>query len=229
LRTIDGDAPGPWRVVVGVVSNIMNADSLRQQFKPLLYFPMQQEPPTRTAFFLARTTFPAATEVRTAIASLDGDVRLDYFDTLGDLFAFDRDNMDAGHSELGKYSKAAPVFAIVALLLATIGLVAVIAHSVSQRTREIGVRLAIGASSRDIAMLIVSEGMRPVAAGLILGIAAALAVNRILQSQLVAVSPYDASVLIAVSVLLVAVAMAACRIPARRALRVDPAIALRSE
>jgi putative ABC transport system permease protein len=229
LRTIDGGTPGPWRVVVGVVSNIMNAEPLRQQFKPLLYFPMRQEPPTRTAFFVARTTFPAATEVRTSVTSLDGDVRLDYFDTLAGLFAFDRDNMDAGHSELGKYSKAAPVFAIIALLLATTGLVAVIAHSVSQRTREIGLRMAIGASSRDIAMLIVSEGMRPVATGLVLGIGAAFGVNRILQSQLVAVSPSDPIVLISVSVLLVAVAMAACRLPARRALRVDPAIALRSE
>ncbi len=229
LRMIDAGTPGPWRLIVGVVANIMNADPLRQQFKPVVYLPMQQEPPARSAFFVARTTAASAAAVRAQIAALDGDVRLDYFDSLANLFAFDRDNMDAGHSELGKYSKAAPVFAIVALLLAATGLVAVIAHSVSQRTREIGVRIAIGAATRDIVLLVVAEGLRPVAIGLMAGIAASLGVNRIFRSQLVGVSPHDPAVLLSVSALLVVVAIVACRIPVRRALRIDPAVALRAE
>jgi putative ABC transport system permease protein len=232
IRAIDREGAGAWRVIVGVVSNIMNADALRQQFKPLVYVPLRQEPPVRAAFFLTRTSVPAgqvAAAIRAAIQEEDADVRLDFFDTLDRLFAFDRDNMDAEHSELGKYSKVAPVFAVVALLLAATGLVSVIAHSVSQRTREIGVRMAIGAAARDISQLILREGMRPVAVGLGTGLAAALAANRILQSQLVGVSPYDPLVLIATPTVLVGVALAACLIPLRRALRIEAAVALRHE
>jgi predicted permease len=232
IRTIDREGAGTWRVIVGVVSNIMNADALRQQFKPLVYVPLRQEPPVRAAFFLTRTSGPAgqvAAAIRAAIQDEDADVRLDYFDTLDRLFAFDRDNMDAEHSELGKYSKVAPVFAVVALLLAATGLVAVITHSVSQRTREIGVRMAIGAAARDISQLILREGMRPVVIGLAAGLAAALAANRILQSQLVGVSPFDPLVLIATPAVLVGVALAACLIPVRRALTIEAAVALRHE
>ena len=232
LRTVDREGPGAWRVVVGVVSNIMGADALRQQFKPLVYVPLQQEPPARAAFFLARTHGPAnriAPIVRAELQAMDPDVRLDDLDTLQSTFAFDRDFMDADHSELGKYSKAAPVFAAVALLLAATGLVAVIAHSVAQRTREIGVRMAIGAAPRDIRRMVVGEGLRPVALGIAAGLSAAMAVNRLFESQLVGVSAYDPVVMVAAPVILVMTALAACRIPIRRALRVDPAVALRHE
>ena len=137
--------------------------------------------------------------------------------------------MDAEHSELGRYATAAPVFAGLALLLAGTGLVAVIVHSVAQRTREIGVRVAVGAGARDIRRLIVGDGLRPVAVGLAGGLVAALAVNRLIQSQLVGVSPFDPIVLLSTAALLVLVALVACRIPVRRALRVDPAVTLRHE
>jgi len=232
LRSADRDGPGPWRVVVGVVPNIMGADPLRQQFKPLVYVPLRQEPPARTAFFLARTAdraAPMAPAVRLALRALDANVELDYFGTLETTFAFDRDFMDAEHSELGKYSRVAPVFAGVALLLAAAGLVAVIAHSVAQRTREIGVRVAIGAAPRDIRRMVAVEGLRPVILGLGLGIAAATGINRVFASQLVGVAPDDPTVLTAVAAMLLVTALAACRIPIRRALRVDPSIALRHE
>lgn len=232
LRTVDRDGPGPWRVVVGVVSNVMGADALRQQFKPLVYVPLQQDPPVRTAFFLARTSRPAeqiAADARAALQTLDADVGLDYFGTLESTFAFDRDFMDAEHSELGKYSKAAPAFAAVALLLAAAGLGAVIAHSVAQRTREIGVRVAIGAAPRDIRRLVVSEGLRPVVLGVAIGVVAATAINRVFESQLVGVSPSDPTVMVAAAGILVMTALVACRIPVRRALGVDPAVALRHE
>lgn len=80
---------------------------------------------------------------------------------------------------------------MIALFLAAVGLYAVIAHSVSRRTKEIGVRMAIGAAANEIRLLIFREGMLPIACGLILGLTASLAVNRVLQSQLVAVAPYD--------------------------------------
>jgi predicted permease len=232
LRTVDRDGPGSWRVVVGVVSNVMGADPLRQQFKPLVYVPMRQEPPARTAFFLVRTAdraAPLAPDVRLALQGLDANVQLDYVGTLETTLAFDRDFMDAEHSELGKYSRVAPVFAGVALLLAAAGLVAVITHSVAQRTREIGVRVAVGAKPRDIRRMVAVEGVRPVMVGVGLGLAAATATNRIFASQLVGVSPDDPLVIGAVTVTLLVTALAACRIPIRRALRVDPSIALRHE
>jgi putative ABC transport system permease protein len=143
--------------------------------------------------------------------------------------AFDRDRMDVAHGELGKSAVAAPIFALIALLLASIGLSAVVAHSVTQRTKEIGVRIAIGAAASDIRRMVFQEGMRPVALGLIAGVAVALGVNRILQSQLVGVSPYDPVTLAAAPAVLVLVALVACQIPARRAIRVDPVVALRHE
>jgi ABC-type antimicrobial peptide transport system permease subunit len=116
-----------------------------------------------------------------------------------------------------------------ALVLAVVGLYAVIAHSVSQRTKEIGVRVALGAASNHIRRLIFREGMRPVALGLIVGLMMSLAVNRILQSQLVGVSPYDPVTLAAAPAILILVALLACQLPSQRALRIDPAVALRHD
>ncbi len=137
--------------------------------------------------------------------------------------------MDIEHAEMGKHAAVAPIFAVMALLLAAIGLYAVIAHSVSQRTKEIGVRMAIGAAAEDIRRMVLRDGMSPVAIGMILGLAASLAVNRILQSQLVGVSPYDPVTMVAAPAVLILVALLACQIPARRAMNVDPTVALRHD
>jgi len=232
LRTTDRNTLGEWRVVVGVVPNIMQGDALRQQFKPLVYVPFAQEAPARAAYFFVRSHERAeriAQAVRAQVERIDPDVGLENFGSLEAGFAFDRDFMDAEHSELGKHAKVAPVFAVMALILSALGLVAVIAHSVSQRTKEIGVRMAIGAAARDIRRMIIREGMWPVAVGLIAGLAASLAVNRILQSQLVGVSPYDPMTMTVAPLVMIGVALLACQVPARRAMRVDPVVALRHE
>ena len=231
LRATDRNQPGEWRTVVGVVPNVMQGDPTRQHFKSLVYVPFRQEP-ARFAFFLARTGVPpdhVARTVRAEVQKLDPDVILEDFTTLKASFAFDRSRMDLEHGEMGKYAAVAPIFALLALLLAAIGLYAVIAHSVRQRTKEIGVRIAIGAASHDIRRLIFGEGMRPVALGLVVGLTVSLAVNRILQSQLVGISPYDPVTLATAPAVLILVALLACHIPAQRALRVDPAVALRHE
>jgi putative ABC transport system permease protein len=167
--------------------------------------------------------------IRAEIERVDPDVAVEDVGTLKARFAFDRDFMDADHSELGKHAKVAPVFATIALLLSAIGLSAVIAHSVSQRTKEIGVRMAIGATARHVGRMILREGMSPVVIGMLFGIAAAFAVNRILQSQLVGVSPYDVMTIAGAPVVLAVVALVACQVPARRAMRVEPVAALRQE
>ncbi len=120
-------------------------------------------------------------------------------------------------------------FAAVALLLASIGLYAVIAHSVSQRTQEIGIRAAMGATARDILTLVFKQGLLPVGIGLTIGLVAALAVTPLLRTQLVGVSPADPLALVVASATLVASAALGCLIPARRAMRVDPMVALRHD
>jgi ABC-type antimicrobial peptide transport system permease subunit len=121
------------------------------------------------------------------------------------------------------------IFAAVALLLASLGLYTVIAHSVSRRTQEIGIRLAIGATARDIGKLVFREGMLPLGMGLAAGLAASLAVNRVLKAALVQVSPSDPVTLIVASAVLILAAVLGCLIPARRAIRVDPVTALRHD
>ncbi len=229
LRVLDRNQPGEWRTVVGVVPNIMQGDATRQTFRPVIYLPLLQEPPA-FAFFLLRSSLPleqVARTVRTQVQGLDPDIALDDFGSMKASFAFHRDRMDLEHAEMGKHAAVAPIFAAIALLLAAIGLYAVLAHSVSRRTKEIGVRMAIGAGSGDIRRLIFREGMLPVAFGLPAGLAASLAINRVLQSQLVGVLPYDLVSMTAAPAVLVLVALLACHLPSRRAMRVDPALALR--
>jgi putative ABC transport system permease protein len=120
-------------------------------------------------------------------------------------------------------------FALIAALLAAVGIYAVISCSVSQRNHEIGVRLALGAGHGDVFRQVVGQGMRPVLIGIVVGIAAALLLARLIASLLYGVRPSDPLTLVVVAILLAAVAATASFIPARRATRVDPMIALRYE
>jgi putative ABC transport system permease protein len=121
------------------------------------------------------------------------------------------------------------IFAGVAVLLASIGIYGAVAYSVEQRTGEIGVRMALGAQTRDVLGLIVNQGMRPVVIGLAIGIVSAFAIGRLLTSQLYEVSAHNPALLAASTVLLAAIALIACLVPARRAAQVDPIQALRAE
>jgi ABC-type antimicrobial peptide transport system permease subunit len=121
------------------------------------------------------------------------------------------------------------IFAAIALLLASVGLYAVIAHSVNQRTQEIGIRMALGASTRDVSKLVFAQGMAQVAIGLAIGLAGAVGLTRLLKSILFQVSPNDPGTFLAVAVILALAALLGCALPARRAMRVDPLIALRHE
>ena len=121
------------------------------------------------------------------------------------------------------------VFAGVALALAVIGLYGVLAYAVAQRQREIGVRMALGAQRRDVLGLVVGHGMRLTGIGVILGLAGALALTRVLKSLLFEIKPFDPVTFLTVTALLAGVALLACWIPARRAAKVDPIEALRYE
>jgi putative ABC transport system permease protein len=229
FRLFRGPTPGPWLTVVGVVSNIVQDDRTGQRSSPVVYRPFQQEPET-VMWVLARTRVPPerlATAFRRGIEAVDADLMAGPGNSgiaspLDDLLRNNyRSNSVNGMLFL--------IFAAIALLIASVGLYAVVAHSVSQRTQEIGIRTAFGATRRDILALVMKQGLFPVGIGLLVGVPAALAVTPILKSQLVNVSPADPTSLIVAAGTLIFAATLGCWIPARRAVRVDPVVALRHE
>jgi predicted permease len=223
LRLFDGSTPGPWLTVVGVASNIIQNDINRQQFDPVIYLPYRQKPEA-FMWVLARTGVrPAslASTFRRETQSIDSALPMYGPFTLAERLEVFWDSRFYGILFL--------IFAAIALLLASIGLYAVIAHSVNQRTQDIGIRIAVGATARDILKLVLQQGMLPLVIGLTIGLAASLAVNRLLKSLLVQVSPADPITLAVASAILLLSATLGCLIPAMRAVRVDPALALRNE
>jgi len=130
---------------------------------------------------------------------------------------------------LRQYAVLLTIFGCAAAVLALIGLFGIMAHTVSQRTREIGLRIALGARSSQIAGLVIQEGLRVVALGIAIGAVASFMLTQVIQSFLWGVTATDPLTFVAVAGLLAIVAMIACYLPARRALRVDPVMALRME
>jgi len=174
---------------------------------------------------MARTVVPPATlgqAFRRGVQALDENLPVYALRTLDE----DLELHDWGVRVFGAM---VGIFAVIAMLLAWLGLYAVVAHSVNQRAQEIGVRLAMGATATNIIATVFAQGMRQVALGLGVGLAAALALTRVLQALLSGVfQPDPATFLIVVAILVLAGALA-CTIPARRATRVDPVVALRFE
>jgi putative ABC transport system permease protein len=121
------------------------------------------------------------------------------------------------------------IFAGIALVLAALGLYAVISHSISQRTQEIGVRMALGGTRRDVLWMVFTQGLRPMTWGIAIGLPVALAVTHVLRMVLIGVSPSDPATFVAAVLVLAAAGVLGCAVPARRAIRVDPMVALRYE
>jgi putative ABC transport system permease protein len=227
------DNSDAWRTVVGLASDIVQWNpATGQSREPVLYLPFRQRP-AADMDLVARTRVPPQNLVsafRLQIQAMDSGLII--YSGLG--------SMDgpkplteslASNIYWSKGVNAALflIFAAIALLLASIGLYAVISHSVSQRTQEIGIRMAVGATARDILKLVFLQGIAPLGIGLLVGLAGSLAATRVLKSELVRVSPSDPITLAIASCVLVLSAMIGCFIPARRAMRVDPVIALRHE
>ena len=226
LRLFDGAAPGAWLAVVGIASNVVQNDDLQTR-DPLVYRPYRQQP-ERGMWVLVRSGAPEGrltAAVRREIRTIDPDLPI----WIGP-YRLDERLAGTGHYwSIRNDAALFVVFAAIALLLASVGLYAVVAHAVSQRTQEIGIRIAIGATTRDVLALVLAQGMLPMGIGLAIGLAASLAVTPILKSQLVRVSPVDPLTLAVASAVLVLSATLGCVIPARRATRVDPVVALRHE
>ncbi len=217
--------PAEWLTVIGVVSNIEFDRAGQQEVTPLVFVPEQRP---LGSFIFVRTSIPSAgliLALRKEISALDPRVAIQQGPYPMASWLARRPS----YGGVRNNSVVLVVFALIALLLAAIGLYAVIAHSIGQRTKEIGVRMAIGAAAEDIRGMVLHDGMLPVAMGTIPGLAASLALSRILQSQFAGVSSYDPVTLTVAPVVLIVAALLACLIPARRAMRVDPAAALRHD
>jgi predicted permease len=212
----------PWRTVVAVVGNVRN--QLDLPAPPEMYFPLRQQV-EYTVALVARTPSDAmlmAESIRAQVAALDPDLPAFNVSTMNELRS-----TSVIAQRIGGTLMAA--FAGFALVLAALGLFGVIAYTVSERTREIGIRMALGAKPREIFRLVVGQGMLLALIGLLVGLPLALGMGRAVSGLLYAVAPNDFATFAAVAILLAAVALAACYIPARRAMRVDPIIALRYE
>jgi putative ABC transport system permease protein len=224
LRLYTAGMPENWLQVVGVVPDIVQNELSPEQIDPLIYIPYVQKPQSDMAI-VARTVVPPgtmATAFRREIQAVDSDLPIYNLWTM-------QERLERNYWFYRILGVLFVIFAGIALFLASIGLYAVMAHSVSQRTQEIGVRMAMGATARTILQLLFTQGMLRVAAGVAIGLIGAFGVTRILKAVLVQVAPADPMTFATASVVLAIAAALGCWIPARRAMRVDPMAALRHE
>jgi putative ABC transport system permease protein len=215
---------GPWRTVVGVVGDVHH-DDVTEPLAPAMYVPQTQFTDSYlTAVVKTATVDPAtvAAAARAALRDLDPTVPVYQVATLSSL-------IDKAGSQQVFVMRLLAGFAIVAVLLAAVGLYGVVAYGVAQRTREVGVRMALGAQRADVTKLVLSSGLSLVAIGVAAGLGAAFAATRYLGTLVFGVSPVDPPTFAAAAAVLTVVALAAHWIPIRRALRIDPSSALRAE
>jgi putative ABC transport system permease protein len=212
-----------WTTIIGVVADVRQK-GLHTDPRSECYVPYSQAP-SRYATLVVRSGLDAAglaASVGREVQAVDPDVPVYEVKTM-------REVLDGSLASRRFNMALLALFAVMAVLLAAVGLYGVLAYMVTQRTHEIGVRMALGARKRDVLRLVVGQGMALTAGGLVLGILGALALTRVLSTLLVGVAVTDPWTFASVALLLGAVAFLACYIPARRAARVDPMIALRYE
>ena len=216
----DKNKPGDWITVVGVSANIVQ-ELQEKSPNPLMFIPLRQEGWNGMALLIRSSNNPIAA-VRATVQSLDQDLPLRDVYTLPQAIQ---------HQQwyLHLFSKIFAGFALIALLMAAVGIYAVLAQATNSRTQEIGVRMALGANARNIVALVMRRGLWQIAAGLGLGLAAGVPAARVMANLPIGVSPSDPLIFVVVASLLAIVGLLACWIPAHRAATLDPVKAIRYE
>jgi ABC-type antimicrobial peptide transport system permease subunit len=213
-----------WRTIVGISPSILHDSTRGPEPNAVVYLPHRQTPPA-SATLLVRSALPPGSvmaAVRREVQAIDQDQPVFTVQTLDQILAQNR-------WPFRVFGGLFAIFAAIALVLSSVGLYAVMAYSVTQRTQEIGVRMALGAAGGDVSWLILKRGLIQLALGLTIGLGGALALSRVLRTVLFQVAPTDPVTFASITVLLTIVSLAACLVPARRAMRVDPLVALRAE
>ena len=219
-----GTTDTTWVTIVGVVGDFLQDRSVNETSRPQVLVPYAQESRRAMSMAVLATRDPAALGpvVRAEIQRIDRDLPLSDLKTMPRVIA---ERM----FEPRVYGLMFSIFAVSALVLAVIGIYGVMAYSVAQRTHEFGVRIALGAQPRDVLVLVLRAGVRLVIFGLVIGVPAAFAMGRGLSGLLYGVTGSDPLTFIGIPILLGAVALLASAVPARRATRVQPIVALRNE
>jgi predicted permease len=218
-------APVPvWRTIVGISPTIRHANQQDAEPTNVIYLPQRQEAPGFTNLLIRTALPPGAlmSAVREQMRNVDPDQPVQNVQTMAQL-------LDRQMWPYRVFGSLFAIFAAIALVMSAVGLYAVMAYSVTQRTTEIGVRMALGANGGDVRWLILRRGLWQMGLGLTLGLAGAFGLSRVLRTLLVQVTPTDPLTFSVITVILTVVAIAACLIPASRASRVDPLVALRAE
>jgi putative ABC transport system permease protein len=224
FRERNTPAPSAWRTIVGVSPSLRHGPMVEVEMDPAVYMPYRQSPPTAVSLLLRSQLPPGSVmdAVRREVTAIDADQPVFTLQTLEQMVSESR-------WPLRVFGTLFAVFAAIALVLSSVGLYAVMAYSVTQRTQEIGVRMAVGAGRLQVSWLILKRGLFQLAIGLTLGLAGALALSRVIRGMLVEISPSDPITFAAITTLLTVVSILACLLPAQRAMRVDPVEALRAD
>lgn len=228
-RVRPGGPQRPWFTIVGVVRDVKQG-GVNAKTGSELYFLGEQGPSAmqsarRNMNVVIRTALPPeslAPQIRRIVQAMDPTLPIVNLRSMTDVF-------DESLSRPRFLAQLLGVFAGLALLLAAIGTYGILSYSVTERRREIGIHMALGATRRNVLGMVLGQGMRLTIAGLVAGLAAAFVLTRLLQSQLFNVKPSDPMTIASVAAVIAAVALAACYIPASRATRVDPIVVLRDQ
>jgi putative ABC transport system permease protein len=226
IRWAGDTGPPQWMTVVGVAGDVKHS-GLNQPTDPAVYTPFSQNDEAWRRFMTlairARDVSPGLVEeVKKQIWSVDGQIPVSDVYAMDELIAVSLAQQRFNMLLLG-------LFAALALILAAVGIYGAMAYAVNQRTHEIGIRTALGAQRRDVLRLVMRDGAKIALFGIAIGIAGAIALTRLMTSLLFEVKPTDPEVFAVVAIVLAIVALAACYVPTRRAMRVDPMVALRHE
>jgi putative ABC transport system permease protein len=221
------DSQGPWFTIIGIVGDVKEM-GLERPAKAEMFFPYQQLPRQLWSIprdLTVRTTgdpMSVAAAARQAVWSVDRNQPISNIRTMDEILS-----EEVAQRRIGMTLLVA--FASLALLLASLGIYGVLSYAVAQRTREIGIRMALGAGGKDVLRMALADGMRLAAAGVAIGLGVSFALTRLMTGLLFGVSANDPLTLGVVTLLLITIALMACFIPARRATQVDPMVALRTE